>query len=329
MRFLQKFLLLGTLLSLPWWVASHSRAAEPTAEIVVANRYLQQSGTSHSHLYLYRADGRLLRQLTTDGSGQDRRPVFAPDGETIVFTRELPGGAKQYWSIEPLGKNLHLLDVPPEWYVQAKSAPSFNHYFGKKEGELANEPTDARNRSFQFTETNPPMEVVLTPSVKADPEVLDDWNVQLRGADGKGTKLGTLPGWAPGLLGCQADGQEKKALVAGNVRTAFFNSSLGSTDGATTHAISLDGKRMVRLARNEALPFPLPGEPAFLVSAEERYVPFGDRSHTANCEYVDRWDGALQRVRYARENAAAIHYGASMYRPGKTPAVITILPGED
>ena len=29
-------------------------------------------------------------------------------------------------------------------------------------------------------------------------------------------------------------------------------------------------------------------------------------------------------VRYARKESAAICYGASMYRPGKTPAVITI-----
>ena len=34
-------------------------------------------------------------------------------------------------------------------------------------------------------------------------------------------------------------------------------------------------------------------------------------------------------VRYARKGSAAICYGASMYRPGKTPAVITIRNGAD
>ena len=58
------------------------------SEIVVAIRYLQAKGTSHSHLYLYREDGKLLRQLTNDNSGQDSDPIFASDGETIVFTRE-------------------------------------------------------------------------------------------------------------------------------------------------------------------------------------------------------------------------------------------------
>ena len=61
--------------------------ARGDSEIVVAIRYLQAKGTSHSHLYLYREDGKLLRQLTSDNSGQDTDPIFAPDGETLVFTR--------------------------------------------------------------------------------------------------------------------------------------------------------------------------------------------------------------------------------------------------
>src|SRR5437870_11984613 len=50
--------------------------------------YLQPKGTSHSHLYLYREHGKLLRQLTNDNSGQDVDPIFAPDGETIVLDRK-------------------------------------------------------------------------------------------------------------------------------------------------------------------------------------------------------------------------------------------------
>src|SRR5437870_6736947 len=58
------------------------------SEIVIAIRYLQPKGTSHSHLYLYREHGKLLRQLTNDNSGQDVDPIFAPDGETIVLDRK-------------------------------------------------------------------------------------------------------------------------------------------------------------------------------------------------------------------------------------------------
>jgi Periplasmic component of the Tol biopolymer transport system len=58
-----------------------------------------RAGTSHSHLYLYREDGKLLRQLTNDNSGQDSGPIFSPDGETIVFTREKPNNVREFWSV--------------------------------------------------------------------------------------------------------------------------------------------------------------------------------------------------------------------------------------
>jgi hypothetical protein len=61
-----------------------SAIARIPSEIVIAIRYLRAEGTSHSHLYLYREDGKLVRQLTNDNFGQDVDPIFAPGGETIV-----------------------------------------------------------------------------------------------------------------------------------------------------------------------------------------------------------------------------------------------------
>src|SRR6266704_2565220 len=95
------------------------------AEIVIAIRYLQAEGTSHSHLYLYRDDGKFLRQLTTDNSGQDVDPVFAPKGEIIVFTREKPDSPLEFWSVPPLGADSTKLDSAPDWYEQAKTSPYF------------------------------------------------------------------------------------------------------------------------------------------------------------------------------------------------------------
>src|ERR1051325_8011727 len=86
-----------------------SMQAWADAEIVIAIRYLQAEGTSHSHLYLYRQDGKLLRQLTNDNSGQDSAPIFAPDGASIIFTREEQGGSREFWSVDPLGKALKKL----------------------------------------------------------------------------------------------------------------------------------------------------------------------------------------------------------------------------
>jgi hypothetical protein len=70
--------------------------ARGDSEIVVAIRYLQAEGISYSHLYLYREDGKLLRQLTNDNSGQDAAPIFDPSGETIVFMRESPHEVVEY-----------------------------------------------------------------------------------------------------------------------------------------------------------------------------------------------------------------------------------------
>src|SRR6185312_14912754 len=89
--------------------------ARADSEIVIAIRYLQAQGTSHSHLYLYAEEGKLLRQLTKDDSGQDAAPIFSPDGETIVFTREKPNNVHEFWSVRPRGTDLKKLDATPDW----------------------------------------------------------------------------------------------------------------------------------------------------------------------------------------------------------------------
>ena len=93
---------------------------------------------------------------------------------------------------------------------------------------------------------------------------------------------------------------------------------LNSTDGDTDYALDLTNRRFVRLSANWAAPIPLPGEPGFLTMNYERYVPISGSEKTANCSYMERWDSNLKKVRYARKKTAAICYGASMYRPGKS-----------
>ncbi len=115
---LRRFLLAATILLT-------ATAARGDSEIVIAIRYLQAKGTSHSHLYLYREGGKLLRQLTNDNSGQDSDPIFASDGETIVFTREKPNDTREFWSIDPLGKKLKKLDAAPDWYSDGEKLASF------------------------------------------------------------------------------------------------------------------------------------------------------------------------------------------------------------
>src|SRR5438034_11076936 len=117
-------------------------ASRDDPEIVIAIRYLQAKGTSHSHLYLYREDGKLLRQLTNDNSGQDSDPIFAVDGETIVFTREKQKDIREFWSVDPLGKKLKKLDAAPDWYSAAKTS-------------VASTP-EAKEESSESAPTSPP-----------------------------------------------------------------------------------------------------------------------------------------------------------------------------
>ena len=124
---------------------SASPISRGDSEIVVAIRYLQAKGTSHSHLYLYREDGKLLRQLTNDNSGQDSDPIFASDGDTIVFTREKPNDAREFWSIDPRGTKLKKLDAAPDWYSAAKSSPYFTS--GEEEEAPSSSPTPAQEES--------------------------------------------------------------------------------------------------------------------------------------------------------------------------------------
>jgi hypothetical protein len=113
------------------------------------------------------------------------------------------------------------------------------------------------------------------------------------------------------------------------LRVAFFGLHLNSTDGDTCSALDLNGPRLVRLSPNWAAPIPLPGESAFLTITENRYVRIRSTTKTANCSYIEHWDAQLQKIRYARTNAPAVCYGASMYRPDKTPSVITIRQNAD
>lgn len=306
------------------------------SEVVIAIRYLQPQGTSHSHLYLYREDGKLLRQLTKDDSGQDSAPIFSARGETIVFTREKSNNVHEFWSVSPRGTDLKRLDVAPDWYAAARSSPYFTNV-DARERELA-EGTSSPAELVSPTAT--PVPTYKSPDglfeliLREDPNDEDD---QINGPGhgkhfvlrdlktGAETEFSKIPGFygASELLHDNQD-PSRYFLFDGLLRLAFFDLHLNSTDGDTVFALDLTGPRLVRLSPNWATPIPLAGEPAFLAFTENRYVPISGSKKTANCSYVERWEEKLNHIRYAREKSAALCYGMSMYRPGLTPAVITL-----
>jgi hypothetical protein len=315
--------------------------ARANSEIVVAIRYLEAEGTSHSHLYLYREDGKLLRQLTTDNLGQDVDPVFASAGNTIVFRREKPNNVREFWSIEPRGNALKKLDAAPDWYTQAKSSA----YFTNLEPEESTSPTPAASPEQTASPSSTPPPSYKSPDNSVELVLREDPTDEDDQVDGPGhgkhflvrdlksgteTEFGKIPGFygAYELLHDKRD-KDRRFFFDGLLRLAFFGLHLNSTDGDTCFALDLNGTRLVRLSPNWAAPIPLPGDAAFLTFTENRYVPIPNSKKTANCSYMERWDDKLNKIRYAREKSAAICYGASIYRPGKNPDVITLRRSAD
>jgi hypothetical protein len=317
-----------------------------TSEVVVAIRYLQADGISHSHLYLYRDDGKFLRQLTNDNAGQDVDPVFASDGETIVFTREKEGSPLEFWIIRPQGGPSAKLDAAPDWYEKTKPSS----YFTNREATSATESSSPESspeasaartaagllgerKSYKAPDGS--VELIL----REDPSDPDDQaNGEKHGKHyvirylktGIQADFGLLPGFV-GVYEILHDRQnpERQFLLEGLMRVVFFGLHLNSTDGDTTFALDLNGPRFVRLSPNWATPVPLPGEASFLTLIENRFVPIAGTSKTANCSYIEHWDAQLQNVRYAKPKAAAIFCGASMYRPEKAPPVVTLRQNAD
>ncbi|MEY2551197.1 MAG: hypothetical protein QOG12_1341 [Verrucomicrobiota bacterium] len=299
------------------------------SEIAVAIRYLQAQGESHAHLFLYREDGTLLRQLTKENVGQDLDPMFAPDGETIVFTREIAENKFEYWSIEPKGAGLKRLDAQPEWYAATKSATYF--VWPEIEGSGDDESAPAfGERTQRFRAPDGSVELILK-EVKGDegdadngPEHGKHYVLRDLKTD-KSTGFPKIPGFEGAVEQLHLKGsKDTRFLLDPPLRVAFFAVHLNSTDGDTDYALDLANRRFVRLSPNWAAPFPVSGDGAFLTMTYNRYVPIPGSKKTANCSYLERWDGNLKKIRFAREGTAAICYGASMYRPAKTPPTVNI-----
>ncbi len=302
--------------------------AYASSEVVVAIRYLQAQGESHAHLYLYREDGTLLRQLTKEETGQDLDPIFAPDGQSIVFTREIGDKKFEFWSVEPASGDPKRLEAEPEWYATTKTSPYFVWPGLDKSGDdESSQPFGQRLQRFRAPDGT--VEMVLR-EVKEDEEDAENGpghgkHYLLRDLkSGKQFEFGKLPGFEGAVEQLELKGKGDRFLLESPLRVAFFGVHLDSTNGDTDYALDLTNRQFVRLSPNWAAPFPLPGEPAFLAMNYQRYIPIPGTTKTANCSFLERWDASLKKVRYARDGTAAICYGASMYRPGKTPAIINI-----
>ncbi|HEY2680480.1 MAG TPA: hypothetical protein VGI59_04090, partial [Candidatus Udaeobacter sp.] len=230
-------------------IAAVAPNAYAESELVIAIRYLHAQGTSHSHLYLYREGGKLLRQLTNDNSGQDSGPIFSLDGKTIIFTRGKPNNVREFWSVTPRGTDLKKLDSAPDWYAQTKSSPYLTNV--EPEGTASANATSSPVESASPIAT--PASTYKSPDGSFELIFREDPNDEDDQIDGPGhgkhfvlrdLKTGTetafskIPGFygAFELLHDNQDGN-RRFLFDGPLRLAFFDLHLNSTDGDTVFAL--------------------------------------------------------------------------------------------
>jgi hypothetical protein len=250
--------------------------------------------------------------------------------------REKSNNTREFWSVDSLGKTLKKLETAPDWYVAAKSSP----YFTTAEPEESAFPSPSASPEESASPTPTPIPTYKSPDGSVELILREDPNSEDDQIDGPGhgkhyllrdlktgteTEFDKISGFY-GVFGLLHESQDNNQhfLFDGPLRLAFFDLHLNSTNGDTVFALDLTSPRLVRLSPNWAAPIPLPGEAAFLTFAENRYVPIPGSKKTANCSYMEHWDEKLNKVRYAREKFAALCYGASMYRPGRSPSVVTL-----
>ncbi|HEV7405973.1 MAG TPA: hypothetical protein VGO11_23710 [Chthoniobacteraceae bacterium] len=336
------------------------------AEVVVAIRYLQIEGVSHAHLWLFDDAGKPIRQLTAAKTGQDEDPQFSPAGTEIVFVRT-EKEQKEWRSISVTGKGERLLDQAPAWYPLKAPAPfdyppdaPIPNQPGRlrleesvKPGELKYATPDGRDLLFlrDVPERADPADSyypkagflrdVQTGTEKAFEEMPITTFVQTGNAKEDAfrwggaslkerAKLRAEPAmrWESQLLDSLLLRDGSPFLIAPPLRVAFFRQHRGSTYGDGRFAIDLNTRRITELTPNGgARIHPLPNELRFVCVCGERYRPLGDGRRIVNCSYLDQWDAALHRIRFA-EARPAIFHGASILREGKAPVAIPRLGDE-
>lgn len=307
----------------------------------------------HDHDPLFSPDGKEIVFLHT--------PDSEVEGGKNVADAKSPASVEP-WRIEPTGKGLKKLPELPDWYRTARNADYFTPWFPDNwptnapapghpdkvwERKSSEPPTWAEIDSLPVTRVSSPggvYELIL----KLGPEDLG-FNGPGNGKfyefrnlrSGKSWRLGELPGFL-GLTDLLHESSHPQTLFLqqGALNVVFFSLHIGSTDGDWCIALDLSVPSLhvlpgnsVALRQEEgaskarggnAMPIPLPGEPFFLVLGTNRYEPIPGSKKTANISYLTRFDAALNGTPYVQLRTAPIFYGASLYRPGKSPAVMKI-----
>lgn len=334
--------------------------AEAVSRVVVAIRYLQIDGTSHSHLYLFDGKAGVVRQLTRDESGQDHNPAFAPGGERIIYQRKSRAGDR-WRSIQINGKGDRLLDGAPAWLAKRPDKPSrFDYpesvpypggmriYTASRAGEIVfkspggssvlvlkdggDQPADPRDPTWfpkvswlreEGHDQDEAVEMLPIFSPAREKGESDFWTAPLpRGEVPHERQINEDGSVFGGSQECVMMVGKSPFLAVPPLCAAFFSQHRGSTDGVGRFALDLKARRLMELAPNGGSIVSLPKLPGFACICEQRYLSLGD-GRTVNCNYLDLWDAEMRRIRFA-ENKPAQFHGASLFVVGESSRVISI-----
>lgn len=344
---------------------SPAEALPGGGQVVVAMRYLQIEGTSHSHLYLFGRDGKLVRQLTKSDAGQDADPVFAPDGKSVLYVRVTGPGdnpVEEWRLVSVEGGNDRAVAEPPAWR-EAQAKPVL--FFGRGSAEGAGQ-SDFTSKAGEVTFS---LKSGETLTLKDDPAKRNseemDWFPKIAWFRGTGKEpevnLAKFPLFAPkrangekefwaaplprGVVPVELlpektatdpDAFPENLLINGNspfleyppLKAAFFTRHLGSTDKERLTVADLQNQKKYELAPNGGAVAILPGLPAFACVCSQLYLPLGD-GRTVDCSYLDLWEPGkegLRRIRFA-EAKVGVFYGASLRLLTKDATAVFHLPG--
>lgn len=285
------------------------------ADLVVSLRYFMTEDTSHHHLYLYRDDGKVVRQLTSPEDAHDTSPIFSTDGSTIVFTREAKGGSK-IMSIQPDGGTLRTLSQAPAWYVPSGKIDA---YGSAQDGKLVS-PWKVRANEQAVTVPGGKIEVALRNEDRfKDPDSGVTTNafkaLTIRNtADKDETRVPTLTD-TEGNFCYLVFYKNSPFLLRDGLRVLLYEHHLNSTDGDELGALDLDRKKAVSLSANPAIAIPHGTRSGFFCVSQDRYQPLPGTTKSVNCIYLDWWDAELKRTRFAK--AASLFGGASVRVKGQ------------
>jgi hypothetical protein len=174
---------------------------------------------------------------------QDGQYEFGGTGETIVFTRQLDAN-KEYWSVEPHGKNLHVLPGAPPWYDKKNDAPFFTNQEESYSGPNPDAPSEEQ-KELTFTSPDGSTQLTLKQTEDADDqadELGHGKHYELRDtSSGKTTEFKDLPGFQ-GVFEILHGNKDKDQhfLIQPPLRVAFFGLHLDSSAGDTTYALDLN-----------------------------------------------------------------------------------------